>query len=33
MLELKKLLFTPIRVKRSFEVMTEFVELLDAMVS
>ena len=31
MLELKKLVFTPIRVKNSFEVMTEFVELLDAM--
>ena len=33
MLELKKLVFTPIRVKSSFELMTEFVELLDAMVS
>ena len=31
MLELKKLVFTPIRVKNSFEVMKEFVELLDAM--
>ena len=27
MLELKKLVFTLIRVKNSFEVMTEFVEL------
>mgnify|MGYP000306097023 CR=1 FL=1 len=29
MLELKKLVFTPIRVKNSFKVMTEFVDLLD----
>ena len=33
MLELKKLVFAPIRVMNSFKVMTEFVELLDAMVS
>ena len=33
MLGLKKLVFTPITVKNSFEVMIEFVELLDAMVS